>query len=169
MKEMFCNMLETDCDALVITTNGFVKNNGECVMGRGIAKQIADLCPYIPKLLGNLITTKGNSVHYLDTVNEVNLISFPVKPDYVINTGSNVVKHCNTSIGSKTAGFLAKADVNIIEQSLIQLVKLANKNPSWKTILIPRVGCGAGELNYQDIKPLMEKYLDDRFICCTFG
>lgn len=167
MKEAHGNMLEMDCDALVVTTNGFTKVNGEAVMGRGIAKQIADLIPEIPKTLGKMLKLYGNNVVLL-TTNPIPIVSFPVKPVAVKNNGTNVVSHCKTAIGTWTAGFLAKADIQIIEKSLIQLVELANSKPEWKIILIPRVGCGAGELDYKDIKPLMEKYLDDRFICCTY-
>ena len=169
MKEMKCNMLDTECDVIVVTTNGFVKNNGACVMGRGIAKQIADALPEVPFILGNLIKTKGNNVHII--CNEPNIptiISFPVKPETVVNNGTNVVSHCKTKIGQVTAGFLAKADITLIERSLKELLDLANKHPEWKVILIPRVGCGAGELIYDTVKPLMEQYLDDRFICCTY-
>lgn len=167
MKEAYGDMLEMDCDALVVTINGFTKANGEAVMGRGIAKQIADLMPEVPKSLGRMLQLFGNNVAVIAT-KPMPIISFPVKPDYVKNNGANVVSHCKTSVGEWTPGFLAKADIQLIEQSLYQLVELANNKPEWKTILIPRVGCGAGELNYEDIKPLMEKYLDDRFICCTF-
>lgn len=170
MKELKCDMLQTECDALVITTNGFVKNNGACVMGRGIAKQVADSLPKVPFIIGNLINTLGNNVALLPKIKEdiPDLIMFPVKPDMIINNGSNVVKHCKAGIGQRVAGFLAKADIQIIERSLQQLVKLANKHPEWNTILIPRVGCGAGELDFRIIKLLMENYLDDRFICCSF-
>lgn len=109
----------------------------------------------------------GNNVSVL-TTDPMPIVNFPVKPDYVRNNGTNVVSHCKTAIGTWTAGFLAKADIQLIEKSLIQLVELTNRKPEWKVILIPRVGCGAGELDYKDIKPLMEKYLDDRFICCTY-
>lgn len=167
MKEARGNMLDMDCDALIITTNGFTKTNGEAVMGRGIAKQIADLMPEIPKKLGGMLHLFGNNVSVL-TTDPMPIVNFPVKPDYVRNNGTNVVSHCKTAIGTWTAGFLAKADIQLIEKSLIQLVELTNRKPEWKVILIPRVGCGAGELDYKDIKPLMEKYLDDRFICCTY-
>lgn len=167
MKEARGNMLDMDCDALIVTTNGFTKVNGEAVMGRGIAKQIADLMPEIPKTLGKMLQLYGNNVLLL-TTNPMPIVGFPVKPVAVKNNGTNVVSHCKTAIGTWTAGFLAKADIQIIEKSLIQLVELANSKPEWKVILIPRVGCGAGELDYKDIKPLMEKYLDDRFICCTY-
>lgn len=167
MKEDFGDMLEMDCDALVITTNGYVTQSGKCVMGRGIAKQIADRVPVFPYLLGSVINKEGNHVHVFPTKTKA-LITFPVKPKSVVNNGFNVVSHCRTSYGEITAGYHAKADINLIERSLIELVALADKHPEWKKILIPRVGCGAGELDYEKIKPLMEKYLDDRFVCCTF-
>lgn len=167
MKEAFGDMLDMECDALVITTNGYVTQSGKCVMGRGIAKQIADRVPVFPYLLGSVINREGNHVHVFPTKTKA-LITFPVKPKTVVNNGSNVVSHCRTSYGEVTPGFYAKADVNLIERSLIELVALADKHPEWNTILIPRVGCGAGELNYEDIKLLMEQYLDNRFVCCTF-
>lgn len=167
MKEAFEDMLDMDCDALVITTNGYVTQAGKCVMGRGIAKQIADLEPMFPYLLGSVINKEGNHVHYFPTQTK-GLITFPVKPKTVVNNGFNVVSHCKTRYGEVTAGFHAKADKKLIERSLQELVELADKHPEWKKILIPRVGCGAGELKYENIKPLMEKYLDDRFVCCTF-
>jgi len=33
---------------IVITTNGAIKNDGSCVMGRGVAKQAADKYPELP-------------------------------------------------------------------------------------------------------------------------
>lgn len=158
-------MLTNDCDVICITTNGFTKTNGEAVMGRGIAKQMADLVPELPNLLGQLLVNYGNKVHMIGKF-KPRLVSFPVKPEYVINDGTNVVSHCKTQIGEKTAGFLAKADLTIIEQSCKQLVELANQHPEWNTILVPKAGCGAGELDWKDVEPIMRKYLDNRFIIC---
>ena len=158
-------MLTSDADVIVITTNGFTKNNGEAVMGRGIAKQMAELVPDLPRLLGQKLINYGNKVHILGEYEPV-LVSFPVKPKYVINDGTNVVSHCKTSIGEQTAGFLAKADLSIIEQSCKELVELANQHPEWNTILVPKAGCGAGELDWKDVEPIMKKYLDNRFIVC---
>ena len=50
---------------------------------------------------------------------------------------------------------------------LEHLVNLANVM-GWQTILCPRFGCGAGELNWEDVKPMIENILDDRFICVTY-
>ena len=41
MKEIRGDLFTQEADTICITTNGFVKANGECVMGRGCAKQLA--------------------------------------------------------------------------------------------------------------------------------
>ena len=65
MKELKGNMFNIECDALCITTNGFVKSNGECVMGRGCAKKIRQYYPNIAFDLGKLVKTEGNKVHLI--------------------------------------------------------------------------------------------------------
>ncbi len=133
---------------ICITTNGFVKRNGECVMGRGIAKQMKEYIPSIPYLLGYKISSKGNHVYNLGRVNSEKLmfnkhwlISFPVKHNW-----------------------WEDADPELIRRSAIelkQLMKGVNKN-----VLIPRPGCGNGHLRWQDVKPILEEVFgdDDRFI-----
>ena len=152
---------------LVVTTNGFVTSNGKAVMGRGIAKQIADKFPEVPYILGNAIKQNGNCVNEI----KKGLISFPVKSEYVIYDGSNVVNHAmkNYSMGQTVAGFHAKADIKTIERSLQEIVKYANSNPQIKFFCVPRAGCGAGELDwYYQVRPLFMKYLDERFVICNF-
>ena len=169
MREAKGNMLDMDCDALVITTNGFVKSNGECVMGRGIAKQISRALPWIAGELGNKLNTLGNVPHFLGQHNNVDLVSFPVKPRSVKFDGSNAVGHAMSQfrVGESVPGFYAKADPQLIVESARKLVQLTDQM-NWKTVLVPRFGCGAGELSWADIRPLVEPILDDRFIACTF-
>lgn len=57
------------------TTNGTVKNNGELVMGRGTAKQVADMHPGIPAILGDMVSAYGNIPFLLPH----NLVSIPIK------------------------------------------------------------------------------------------
>ena len=42
MKEITGNLFDQTADAICITTNGFVKDNGRCVAGRGCAKMAKD-------------------------------------------------------------------------------------------------------------------------------
>lgn len=161
-------------DALCVTTNGFVKKNGECVMGRGIAKQIATIYPGLPRLLGGIINTRGNMVHPLFDDRGTLIISFPVKPISVkIETESDkckLVAHMKDRIkvGEYAPGWAVQADIAIIKHSARQLSIMANTR-NWQDIAIPRAGTGAGERRWADVKPVLDEYLDDRFIECTYN
>ena len=64
--------------AIAITTNGFVKNNGECVMGRGCALEAKTRFPNIASELGALIKANGNCVQLIQD----RIYSFPVKHNW---------------------------------------------------------------------------------------
>lgn len=170
MKEAFGDMLTIECDALCITTNGFVTSNGNCVMGRGIAKQVATELPQVPALLGKLIKRHGNVTQSILTHNNIVLVAFPVKPVFTINQGDNVVRHAQGNYGlhETVPGFHAKADLSIIRDSAERLADLASFN-GWKNVILPRPGCGAGELTWDKVKPILDEYLDDRFTSYTFS
>lgn len=132
-------------DALCITTNGAVKTNGECVMGRGIALEAKKRFPQLPGILGYMIKSYGNHVHKLGVLNnKVALLSFPVKHHWK-----------------------DKADIELINRSAQELVQLANR-AEWERILLPRPGCGNGKLSWSDVKLVLNKVLDDRFHIITW-
>lgn len=163
------NIFNETCDAICITTNGFVKKNGECVMGRGIAKAIKQYLPNIAKDLGTLIKTKGNKVHLIyDDINP-NIISYPVKPiEKICTSHDDYVSHMRFNIGDTICGWACKADIAIIETSAYELIELANKQ-NYHNVILPYVGCGAGELDWNNtVYPLLSTILDDRFTCMTF-
>jgi len=59
-----------------VTTNGFIKKDGNSVMGKGNALAMAKLIPELLKNLGQHLTKYGNNVGFIyDRV-----IAFPVKP-----------------------------------------------------------------------------------------
>jgi hypothetical protein len=64
--------------------------------------------------------------------------------------------------------YYLKADKVLIENSMKQLVNLANlpeNKKKWKSIVIPRPGCGNGGLNWEsEVKPILAGLLDERFI-----
>lgn len=132
-------------DLRVITTNGFVKKNGEAVMGRGCAKEAALKWPDLPLKLGYSITQSGNHVFYL--IEE--LCSFPVKHNW-----------------------WEKADKELIERSARELLDFIDYRAAFdqpfKSILLPRPGCGNGQLDWKDVKPIIEPILDDRFYVITY-
>ena len=155
MIEVRGNLWTFPADVRVITTNGAIRRDGRCVMGRGCALQATERYPLIAKLLGDKIRHVGNIVHILrqpvtstDTVvgNGVTewLVSFPVKHHW-----------------------REKAGPALIEVSARTLAAFADLE-GWKAVVMPRPGCGNGHLNWTDVKPLLEPILDDRFHVITY-
>lgn len=127
----------TPYDYRVITTNGFVKKDGQCVMGRGVALEAKQKYPTLPFQLGQLIKDKGNQVHVFP---DIKLITFPTKHSW-----------------------WEKSDIELIRQSALQIQSL--KIPLIEEIILcPKFGCGNGKLEWKDVNEVVSKILDDRFI-----
>ena len=170
MKLKYGNMLDKKADAYGISTNGYVKKNGECVMGRGCAKEIKEAYPDFPKELGDAIKEEGNKVFAFTGFSKEPIVTIPVKgtSGVVLPDRSNVVTHCPIQTGKLCYGFWLRADIEIITRSLKQLVELTDKH-QWKVVNLPRLGCGHGELDWvTQVEPIMQELLDDRFHCYTF-
>lgn len=140
MKQCQGQMWDYHGQAIVaITTGGVVSKNGHCAMPRGCARQAKELFPGLEKQLGTLIQQHGNHVFALEPM----LVSFPVE-----NSPYEV------------------PSLALIEQSCQELVRLAEQK-KWSQIIVPRPGCGGGGLSWADVKPILERYLDDRFTIIT--
>ena len=87
MKEVFGDLWEFD-GIIAITTNGFLKRDRTCVMGRGCARQAAVRFRELPRKLASRISAEGNHVFYFP---EYRLITFPVKHNWweAADLGSN--------------------------------------------------------------------------------
>jgi O-acetyl-ADP-ribose deacetylase (regulator of RNase III) len=171
MKTTTGNLFDQECDAICITTNGFTKANGSCVMGRGCALEAAKHWPEIPVKLGWMIRKYGNRcMKVLDTPN-YQIVSFPVKPikETCLPRQANLVKHMRRRIqvGQQIPGWACVARLEIIERSAKQLVEMADKF-GWESVVLPYPGCGAGELEWIRVRPVLEGILDDRFTAITF-
>jgi len=124
-----------------ITTNGDVKTNGACVMGRGCALEAKTRYIGLDRILGRLIQEHGNHVFILGA----GLISFPVKHHW-----------------------RNPADINLIRQSAHELADITDAGKIGGLILLPHPGCGNGGLNWSDVRPVLNTILDDRFTVTTF-
>lgn len=151
MRVMNCDMFVmcNTGDALCVTTNGVIKKDGRLVMGAGIAKEIKNRFPGVDSILGKYVSKYGNRVFRVGKVNfsekSITLFSFPTKNHWK-----------------------DKSDLNLIEQSCIQLKQLVNKFRIEGDIYIPAPGCNNGGLNWEkEVKTVVEKHLDeDRYIIC---
>jgi hypothetical protein len=125
-----------------ITTNGFVTQKGKLVMGRGCAKEARDKLPGIDRQWGTLVKHYGNIPFELPARR---VISFPVK------------RH-----------FKDLADLELIEKSA-NAIKRIVETYNIKKVIIPRPGCGWGYLEWEDVKPVLERvFTDDRFVIISF-
>jgi len=158
-------------DAFCVTTNGYIRRDGRAVMGRGIALEIKKKSPMIDKRLGEGIEENGNVVQSIGTYEGTPVIAFPVKPEetIVLPGKTNIVKHVRRLVkeGNRVPGWCSVAELDIIEESCKQLSKLAD-DLGYTSVLLPRPGCGAGELSYSEASPVLEKRLDDRFYIVTY-
>lgn len=143
---------EYPADALVITTNGYVKKNGRAVMGRGSAKEAADRWNFLPALLGEQITKFGNEVFiwslmYIEEeeVETKNILTMPVKHNW-----------------------WEPADIFLIHKSAMDL-KAEVDMWNFKSVVMGRPGCGNGGLDWDSVRPVLENVLDDRFVAITNG
>ena len=172
MKQATGNLWDSigKADVLCITTNGFVKRNGEAVMGRGCASQAKNRYPGIALRLGTVLKAEGNTCSELWKDDKTLVYSFPVKHDRMLCVDKNdLVPHMRERIrlGDVAPGWAIKADIDLILKSAHELVYLANTN-KWSSIIIPRPGCGAGELQWTNVYPTLSQILDNRFTAVTY-
>lgn len=133
---------------ICITTNGFVKRNGQAVMGRGCAKELADKVSHFPAMLGQAIQKNGNVVQAFGATIDcitTQIITFPVKHKWFDN-----------------------ADLLLIEKSAKELKLFADKYND-HTFYLPRPGCGNGNLRWEDVKPVIENILPDNVKVITYA
>jgi len=127
---------------ICITTNGTIRKDGCLVMGRGCALEATKAWSGCAKLLGGLIKETGNIPYmFLDK----KIITFPVKH-----------------------AWHERANLRLIKESARSIKKIVN-NWRIKELYIPRPGCGNGKLDWEIVKPELEKiFTDDRFIIISF-
>jgi hypothetical protein len=126
---------------IAITTGGCVRKDGTCDMPRGCARQAKERFPDLNWHLGQQISMHGNHVFDLGR----RIVSFPVENNP-----------------------FERPEFGLIEQSCRELVELVNYK-GWRQIIVPRPGCGGGGLEWREVKPILDKHFDGRFLVITSG
>ncbi|SKA18882.1 hypothetical protein SAMN02745119_03045 [Trichlorobacter thiogenes] len=121
---------------IAITTNGSLTRDGRAIMGKGVAKQAAERFPELRSQLGRLLQVRGNHVHEI----LLGLVSFPVEETP-----------------------FSLPELSLIRRSAEELRQLADQC-GWNAVVVPRPGCGGGGMRWQEVKPMLEEFFDDRFI-----
>ena len=131
------NLLEAHAEALVNTVNTVG------VMGKGIALQFRETFPdnykaYLDAIkrgevkIGSMLVTKTGNLNGLRYI-----VNFPTK------------EHWRNP-----------SRIEYVEKGLISLRKTIQEL-SIQSIAVPPLGCGNGQLNWEDVQPLIEQYLGD--------
>jgi len=161
-KEFYGNIFDLigKADVICIPTNNYINSSNENVMGKGLALQAKELFPSLPKDIGTALGF-GPTTHIVKNVDGTKIVIFPTKPNhcFVNRMKSNIVSYVRNKYNykDKVPGYYAKSNLSMIEQSAYAIEHLA-KILNWKTVIIPKVGCGAGELDWEeDIKPLFKE------------
>lgn len=129
---------QPDADAICFTSNGMVKQNGELVMGAGIAKQFRDRYPGIAMYFGQYVRDAGSHV-YANPMYSPAVISFPTKRDW-----------------------RDPSDIMLVKVSAMELAALADYL-GFKHVYLPPPGCGLGGLNWAQVRTAISPILDNRF------
>jgi hypothetical protein len=143
------NLWTMPADARCITTNGMTRpSDGKAVMGGGCALDARNRYPGLDTYLGLLLHDHGNHVFVLmEEAKEPrptgvwNLVSFPTKHHYKDDS-----------------------DLDLIRRSCAELMALADTEPNWQTILLPRPGVGLGRLSWPVVQKAISPLLDDRVV-----
>ena len=163
MREMTGSLFELSCDALCITTNGFVNAAGANTMGKGCAGEAKYRYPGIQLVVGDQVKQYGNHVFLLTEPDELVKWVLPTPSGWK----NHILPHALVSFPTKEH-WRNPSILQLIEQSAEELLGLTQAF-GFESVLLPRPGCGAGQLNWGDVRPVLDGILDDRFTAVTFG
>ena len=134
-----------DGDAICVPTNGDVNSQGSAVMGKGMALTVKRLFPGIDIRLGQYLKAYGNRAFNLGKWNingkTIIIFSFPTKYSWK-----------------------EQSDTTLICKSAEQIVEMTEKFKPAR-VLIPKVGCGCGGLNWNQIEVWLNIiFTDSKFV-----
>lgn len=129
MIEVIGNLWTYPADYRIITTNGSLKRDGCAVMGRGCAFQATKRYKFLQRDLGKLLSDSGNKLYVFMNLQ---LITFPVKYKWY-----------------------EKANLDLIQKSTKELLSQIHGRGNLIYVM-PRPGCGNGQLDWVDVKPILE-------------
>lgn len=154
------DQIETS-DAICITTNCSISEDGTNPMGAGCAGSARRRWCHLPTQYANLLKTSGAvpvilGVEWRDSPGFVHSLASDPPLEYPDHTYI-IAYPTMYSIGEP-------ADLKLVVRSAILLSEMAD-NHRWNRVVIPRPGSGLGGLDWEtEVKPALEPILNDRFV-----
>lgn len=139
MVEAIGDLWRYPADFRVITTNGSVRKDGCAVLGRGCAREAAIKYPALAGELGARLKASGNRLHYWPAYS---LFTFPVKHHW-----------------------MEAADPELIRESTETFARQLLGSGIY---VMPRAGCGNGQLRWEDVRPILA-VLPDNVVVIDFA
>lgn len=155
-------------DVLCIPTSGTVRRDGTAVMESLVLQEASLRWRNLPKILGSLITSGGNRVHFLLCDSGTCVISFPVKPDFVEKPREqDILPYFRNRFSKLTIvpGFALYAVPEVVKKSSHYLRKVADLS-LFRSLIIIMPESETEQERRQKLLEAMREYLDNRFTVC---
>jgi hypothetical protein len=167
MKEKKADLFETihedGVDAICITTNGQYCSDGRAAMGGGCARVCADRWPETSFRLGKCL--KNFMVNEVFVIGALNEDGIYLEPNLKMIKAR---KYKCLIFSFPTIDLLMDgAKLDLIKRSAQSLKVLVDRF-ELKGVVIGRPGSGIGGLDWKDVKPVIEEFMDDRFTVVSF-
>ena len=138
MTEQQADLWSTDADWVVVTTNLVVNRANEAVMGKGCALEAAQRHPHLARRYGEHILARGGEPYLYEN----HLVCLPTKVHW-----------------------RQPAQLPLIEVGLRWLHALWEEHSRAAgrplTVVLPRLGCGAGYLSWETVRPVVARLLPE--------
>ena len=132
---------------VVIPTNIGWRRDGSNPMGKGIAKQAAEKFSHLPVFYGQWCQSNKDG---FAVRSDMRLVLFPTK---------------SLNVSKPHLSWRGMSSLKLIEKSTASMIGWHKARPRKKEeVALPLVGCGEGGLLESDVLPILERYLDDRFV-----
>lgn len=156
MKIISGNIWDSSLDTIiVIPTNIGWNRRGNAIMGVGLAKQAADKYSVLTISYGRFCRSLGHLPEY-DYFPDSGKLLLYKEYDYKHKLLLFPTKTLSTN---PSLSWKQKSDIDLIENGFLAIKGWYKKDKGFKEkISFPMVGCGAGELNEEQVMPLFEKY-----------
>jgi hypothetical protein len=162
-KDLFDCIFDAGVEAICVTTNGEVDDSGEAAMWGGCAGVCRKRYPQSSFRLGKCLKNFNINVPYIIGALDDSYEYFEPNIKMVRNHDFKCLIFSFPTIDDLMSG----AKLDLIENSARELKVLVDRF-QLKNIVSARMGSGIGGLNWKDVKPVVEPYLDDRFTIVSF-
>jgi hypothetical protein len=161
--DLFELTAEEGIDAICITTNGQYTIHGVACMGGGSARGCADRWPETATRLGKMLKQFGTNVPFvIGALDDEGKYLAPTR-EIIRNKAFKCLIFSYPTINKLEHG----ANLQLVAQSAALLKDYVDQF-DLHGVVIGRPGVGIGGLEWINVKPAIEPYLDDRFTIVSF-